>query len=92
VLRRLFNVLAVVSLVYAVFFGVTAAMELWRTPFSEFIFPPAVMCAVSLILPAIWFVLRFRPVRPRAGFPVLPAHEKTADESAVQGTSEPAKQ
>ena len=96
-----FTTLAALSLAFAALCGhvlVLISVEWWQysgtsTPVaSEMFIPPVITCAASLILPTVWFFTRhlWRP-RPSRGFPVLPAHAKTADESAVRGSSESAK-
>jgi hypothetical protein len=52
----------------------------------------APLAALTAILPVVYIRRRWRQYRSVAhGFPVLPAHEETADVATVQGTSESAK-
>jgi hypothetical protein len=111
VIRRLFNVLAWLS-VAAFFWCAVVAIILLRMTWrggSQYFFGYAngaarpvsawdiagfagVVCAAAAVLPTINLILWLRDRRKeQRGFPVLPAHEKTADTSAVQRTSESVK-
>jgi prepilin-type N-terminal cleavage/methylation domain-containing protein len=96
VIRRLFNVLAVVSTGACVWFALLTIAQL-LTPWHgairwEVVDAFAFLCVVAAILPAMNLLVRWLDRRrpPQRGFPVLPVHEKTADVAAVQRTSESA--